>query len=115
MKKTVEEIIAAEKAVLDPVMPNEEKVEFTAVKDDGSKAFKEQKASKKSTKFGTVQGAGFINVRNGAGADHDVVTILKEGTEVKIVAEEGDWYQIAFKNNAVIGHIMKQYVSTAEG
>lgn len=86
-------------------------IEFTPHKDDGSDAFKDMKKAEKSNKFGTVSGSVFVNIRSGPGMDFDVVTMLREGSEIKIVEEKGDWYHVAFKNNAVIGYINKDFVT----
>ena len=51
-----------------------------------------------------------VRVRKGAGSGYATVTSLEVGTEVTVVGESGNWYQITFSSSK--GYIMKSYIST---
>ena len=55
--------------------------------------------------IGTVIGGANLNVRNKP--DGDIVTSLKEGTQVVIVGEDSDWYKIESPSK---GYVMKKFV-----
>lgn len=65
------------------------------------------KVEKKIPSFiGTVIGGGNLNVRRSPGGD--VITSIKEGTQITIIDESNtDWYKI---ESPVKGYVMKKFV-----
>lgn len=54
-----------------------------------------------------------LNVREKAGSENKKVTVLDKGAEVKILSEEGDWYQISYGDNQT-GYVSAKYLEKAE-
>lgn len=59
---------------------------------------------KKKFKFGKVVG-GSLNVRKAP--DADIVNVLKDGENVTIESEDGDWYEISVP---YAGYVMKKFI-----
>lgn len=53
-----------------------------------------------------------LNMREGASTSKNVIKQLAKGTEVNILSEEGEWYQI-FVNN-ITGYVNKKYIDKKE-
>ena len=51
-----------------------------------------------------------LNIRKGPSTSEKVVAMLYKGTECELLGEEGDWYQVKYKNYT--GYISKQYAET---
>lgn len=49
-----------------------------------------------------------INIRKGPSTSTAVVAMLSKGVECEVLGEEGDWYQVKYKNYK--GYVSKQYV-----
>lgn len=54
-----------------------------------------------------------LNVREKAGSENKKVTVLDKGAEVKILSEEGDWYQISYGDNQT-GYVSAKYLEKTE-
>jgi probable enterotoxin D len=54
----------------------------------------------------------YLNVRSGAGTNNGVIGSLKNGQEVEVTGEAGDWFKIKFSQNGAIkeGFVSSQYV-----
>ena len=56
-----------------------------------------------------------LKVRSEADADAEVLSLLEQGTVIKIIAEENDFYQIVFEyqdgNENLTGYVKKEYVN----
>ncbi len=66
-----------------------------------------------SGKTGTVKGVdSYLHLRNGAGLDYDIIGHLFPGAEVKVVGEDGDWYQVVVPEQS--GYVSKDYLSVTE-
>lgn len=54
----------------------------------------------------------YLNVRSGAGTNNDVIGSLKNGQEVEVTGEAGDWFKIKFSLNGATkeGFVSKQYI-----
>jgi len=50
------------------------------------------------------------NIRSGPGTSYSVVTTVSQGTEVTILATEGNWYKVQL-DNGTIGYIAKSLVT----
>ena len=50
-----------------------------------------------------------VNLREGAGTNHSVIRVLSLNSQVTILGEEGDWYQVQSGDDT--GYISKEYVS----
>ncbi|MBQ9505491.1 MAG: cell wall hydrolase [Lachnospiraceae bacterium] len=59
---------------------------------------------------GTVCVDDFLNVREEADDDADIVEVLHDGDKVTIVGKEGDWYQVSGEHN---GYVHSGYVAVA--
>ena len=53
-----------------------------------------------------------LNVREGASTSKNVIKQLAKGTEVNILSEEGEWYQISVNN--ITGYVNKKYIDKKE-
>lgn len=92
-----------------PIEFTEGAIEFEAVKDDGSDAFKAvEEAKNEEPRYGIVTGSAFVNVR--ATPDGDVVSILGENMKVRIKDEVDGWYHISFDNGIPLGWMKKDFV-----
>ena len=59
-------------------------------------------------KAATVEVTGdTLNIRKGPSTSSNIVATLSKGVKCELVGEEGDWYQIKYKNYS--GYISKQY------
>lgn len=53
-----------------------------------------------------------LNMREGASTSKNVIKQLAKGTEVNILSEEGEWYQISVNN--ITGYVTKKYIDKKE-
>lgn len=53
-----------------------------------------------------------LNMREGASTSKNVIKQLAKGTEVNILSEEGEWYQISVNN--ITGYVNKKYIYKKE-
>lgn len=53
-----------------------------------------------------------LNMRDGASTSKNVIKQLAKGTEVNILSEEGEWYQISVNN--ITGYVNKKYINKKE-
>lgn len=53
-----------------------------------------------------------LNMREGASTSKNVIKQLAKGTEVNILSEEGEWYQISVNN--ITGYVNKKYINKKE-
>ena len=53
-----------------------------------------------------------LNMREGASTSKNVIKQLAKGTEVNILSEEGEWYQISVNN--ITGYVNKKYIIKKE-
>ena len=61
--------------------------------------------------FGIVNTSKGLNLRKGPGTSFDVLALLKDGEEVEILGESGDFYNI--KTDAGdLGFVMKKFIIT---
>ena len=60
---------------------------------------------------GTVD-ASALRLRTGPGTDTAILTLIPDGTQIEIIGEEGDWYQISY--GASVGYVHKDYVINVE-
>ena len=54
-----------------------------------------------------------LNMREGASTSKNVIKQLAKGTEVNILSEEGEWYQISVNN--ITGYVNKKYIDPNKG
>ena len=62
---------------------------------------------------GVVKGCSKLNIREGAGKDFDVITVVEEGTVVMIdypIDVASDWFKI-YTEAGIEGYCMKQFVT----
>ena len=50
-----------------------------------------------------------LNVRSGAGSNHNIIGHLSNGDKVDIIGESGSWYKIKF--NGSVGYVSKDYIN----
>jgi cell wall-associated NlpC family hydrolase len=53
-----------------------------------------------------------VNMRKGAGTNYSIIKVLALNTQVTILGEDGDWYQIKSGNDT--GYISKEYISESK-
>ena len=53
-----------------------------------------------------------LNLRSGSGLEHSVIGHLLRGTEVEVVGEDGDWYEVVVPE--ATGYVYKDYLDVAE-
>ena len=54
----------------------------------------------------------YLNLRSGSGMEHSVIGHLLRGTEVEVIGESGDWYQVVVSE--ATGYVYKDYLDVAE-
>ena len=54
----------------------------------------------------------YLNLRSGSGMEHSVIGHLLRGTEVEVVGESGDWYEVVVPE--VTGYVYKDYLDVTE-
>ena len=54
----------------------------------------------------------YLNLRSGSGLEHSVIGHLLRGTEVEVVGENGDWYQVVIPE--ATGYVYKDYLDVTE-
>lgn len=54
----------------------------------------------------------YLNLRSGSGLEHSVIGHLLRGTEVEVVGESGDWYEVVVSE--ATGYVYKDYLDVAK-
>jgi len=54
----------------------------------------------------------YLNLRTGPGMENQIIGHLLRGTELEVVGEDGDWYQVILPETA--GYVHKDYLTVAE-
>ena len=54
----------------------------------------------------------YLNLRTGPGMENQILGHLLRGTELEVVGEDGDWYQVILPETA--GYVHKDYLTVAE-
>lgn len=54
----------------------------------------------------------YLNLRTGPGMENQVIGHLLRGTELEVVGEDGDWYQVVLPETA--GYVHKDYLTVTE-
>ena len=54
----------------------------------------------------------YLNLRSGSGLEHSVIGHLLRGTEVEVVGEDGDWYEVVVPE--ATGYVYKDYLDVTE-
>lgn len=54
----------------------------------------------------------YLHLRTGPGMEHQIIGHLLRGTEVEVVGEDGDWYQVIVPEAS--GYVHKDYLDVAE-
>ena len=54
----------------------------------------------------------YLNLRTGPGMENQIIGHLLRGTEMEVVGEDGDWYQVILPETA--GYVHKDYLTVAE-
>ena len=54
----------------------------------------------------------YLNLRSGSGLEHSVIGHLLRGTEVEVIGESGDWYQVVIPE--ATGYVYKDYLDVTE-
>ncbi|WP_368280674.1 CD1107 family mobile element protein [Enterocloster clostridioformis] len=54
----------------------------------------------------------YLNLRSGSGIEHSVIGHLLRGTEVEVIGESGDWYQVVVPE--ATGYVYKDYLDVTE-
>ena len=54
----------------------------------------------------------YLNLRSGSGLEHSVIGHLLRGTEVEVVGESGDWYEVVVPE--ATGYVYKDYLDVTE-
>ncbi len=54
----------------------------------------------------------YLNLRSGSGLEHSVIGHLLRGTEVEVIGEDGDWYEVMIPE--ATGYVYKDYLDVAE-
>lgn len=54
----------------------------------------------------------YLNLRSGSGLEHSVIGHLLRGTEVEVIDESGDWYEVVVPE--ATGYVYKDYLDVAE-
>lgn len=78
-------------------------------KSEQPKVPQQPEQSTPSTAVTKVVTASFLNVRSGPGTNYNVVTVLKNGTEVQVTGKTGNWYSINL--NGKIAYVSASYIA----
>ena len=54
----------------------------------------------------------YLNLRSGSGMEHSVIGHLLRGTEVEVIGESGDWYEVVVPE--ATGYVYKDYLDVTE-
>ena len=54
----------------------------------------------------------YLNLRSGSGLEHSVIGHLLRGTEVEVIGESGDWYEVVVPE--ATGYVYKDYLDVTE-
>ena len=54
----------------------------------------------------------YLNLRSGSGMEHSVIGHLLRGTEVEVIGESGDWYEVVVSE--ATGYVYKDYLNVTE-
>lgn len=71
-------------------------------------AVEEKKEFSAEPVVGTVDVKSLLNVREGAGKEYPVKTVLLAGAKVNIIGESGEWWQVPD------GWVMKKFIVIAD-
>lgn len=74
----------------------------------------EPETVEETTTIGTVnvRNDTYLNLRSGSGMEHSVIGHLLRGTEVEVVGESGDWYEVVIPE--ATGYVYKDYLDVEE-
>ncbi len=74
----------------------------------------EPETVEETTTIGTVnvRSDTYLNLRSGSGMEHSVIGHLLRGTEVEVVGESGDWYEVVIPE--ATGYVHKDYLDVEE-
>ena len=61
-----------------------------------------------STGTVNVRSSSYLHLRTGPGMEHQIIGHLLRGTEVEVVGEDGDWYQVVVPETS--GYVYKDYL-----
>ncbi|MCD8013465.1 MAG: DUF4366 domain-containing protein [Lachnospiraceae bacterium] len=62
---------------------------------------------------GTVKVNSRLNLRSGAGTDYSIIGQLLNGTEVEVIGQDGNWYEIVVPE--MTGYVYGDYLDVSEG
>lgn len=86
---------------MEEITVTEDGIEITAAPEEGS------------TQTGTVTtNGGKLNVRTGAGMEHEAFTQLANGTQVEVIGTEGDWIKVLLPERE--GYVHSDYLAVSE-
>ena len=83
-------------------------------KDTGEETDADSDAEPETVTIGTVnvRSDPSLNLRSGSGLEHSVIGHLLRGTEVEVIGESGDWYEVVIPE--ATGYVYKDYLDVAE-
>ena len=83
-------------------------------KDTGEETDADSDAEPETVTIGTVnvRSDTYLNLRSGSGLEHSVIGHLLRGTEVEVIGESGDWYEVVIPE--ATGYVYKDYLDVAE-
>ena len=83
-------------------------------KDTGEETDADSDAEPETVTIGTVnvRSDTYLNLRSGSGLEHSVIGHLLRGTEVEVIGESGDWYEVVVPE--ATGYVYKDYLDVAE-
>ena len=83
-------------------------------KDTGEETDADSDAEPETVTIGTVnvRSDTYLNLRSGSGLEHSVIGPLLRGTEVEVIGESGDWYEVVIPE--ATGYVYKDYLDVAE-
>lgn len=83
-------------------------------KDTGEETDADSDAEPETVTIGTVnvRSDTYLNLRSGSGLEHSVIGHLLRGTEVEVIGESGDWYEVVVPE--ATGYVYKDYLDVTE-
>lgn len=57
--------------------------------------------------------ASYLNLRQGPSTDFYITSVLKNGTDVQLCGEIGDWYIVYVPDKQIIGTVFKDFITTS--
>lgn len=72
--------------------------------------FKDKVLKKPSIQSDTYKTSADLNLRDGAGTQYKVLSVLPKGTELNIVDVEGDWRKVFVCSNKLLGFVSSKYL-----